>query len=291
MGIKRRGSGNNLMKKYGTAFKYHGLGNDFVLFDSIKSGRLISPEDARFICDRHFGVGADGVLTLLPSDRAEFYMHIYNSDGSVAEMCGNGIRCAVKHYVDMHNRMPTEKKIRVETKKGIQICDYIIKRGEVESVTVNMGSPVLSPEEIPVRSFSNQLSIKNGKRIIRGMAVSMGNPHFVSFGKYSEKDIYILGPFVEKHKLFPRHTNVELVKIRSKKEAEVYVWERGVGITLACGSGSCAVVVAGVMKGLLKADTYIKIRLPGGILNVKYDTKLNNVFMNGEAKRVFRIDF
>ncbi|MGB9600576.1 MAG: diaminopimelate epimerase [Myxococcota bacterium] len=279
------------MDKYGKAFKYHGLGNDFVLFDAIKSKRLISPEDARFICDRHFGVGADGVLTLLPSDKADFYMHIYNSDGSVAEMCGNGIRCAVKHYIDLYKRGNKGNEVRVETKSGIQVCNYIIKNGEVRSVTVNMGSPILLPEKIPVRSSSNLLKIKKGHGVIAGMAVSMGNPHFVSFGRYQGEDILEWGPYIERHRLFPRYTNVELVRIKSKQEADVFVWERGVGITLACGSGSCAVAVAGVKMGLLKANAFLKIRLPGGILNIKYDTERDIVLMNGEARRVFRIEF
>jgi len=275
--------------RFGRAYKYHGLGNDFVLFDSIKTGRLIKPRDAVFICDRHFGVGADGVLTLLPSKKADFYMHIYNSDGSVAEMCGNGIRCAVKHFVDTHR---TKAGIlRVETKKGIQICEYSRKGGEVESVVVNMGSPILEPRDIPVKSRDIQLKIKLGNNTISGMAVSMGNPHFVSFGNYSEKDIHKWGPHIEKHHLFPRHTNVELARLINRSEILLYVWERGVGITLACGSGSCATVVAGVKRGLVAPDRFIKVRLLGGDLYVKYDTGADVVYMRGTAKRVFGIDF
>jgi len=289
--IRIKESGNNDMKKYSIAYKYHGLGNDFVLFDSIESGRLINPEDAVFICNRHFGVGADGVLTLLPSEVADFYMHIYNSDGSVAEMCGNGIRCAVKHFVDLHNKSSKKRKIMVETAKGIQICTYSKKTGEVNKVTVDMGSPILEPEKIPVKSDSNMLIIKKDKRVIKGMAVSMGNPHFVSFGKFGSNDINDIGPFIERHPLFPRFTNVELVKIRNKREVDVYVWERGVGVTLACGSGACAVVVAGVKQGLLEGNVFVKVNLPGGFLLIKYDTSKNILIMNGEAKRVFRIEF
>ncbi|MCX7958993.1 MAG: diaminopimelate epimerase [Deltaproteobacteria bacterium] len=279
------------MRNFGSAYKYQGLGNDFVLFDALKSKRLISPKEAVFICNRHFGVGADGVLTLLPSGKADFFMHIYNSDGSVAEMCGNGIRCAVKHYVDFYGDSRRNNPVSVETAKGVQVCEYFRRDKEVDSVTVNMGSPVLEPEKIPVRSDSNIIRITKGNRIVEGMAISMGNPHFVSFGKFAPDDIYSLGPFIEKHPLFPRFTNVELVRVKGKREAEVSVWERGVGITLACGSGSCAVVVAGVIKGLLKPDVFIKVKLPGGVLRVKFDSSLNEVFMNGKAKRVFRIDF
>ncbi len=291
MAIRRRVNGNSHMKKFGKAYKYHGLGNDFVLFDSLKTGRLIRPGDAVSLCDRHFGVGSDGVLTILPSKKADFFMHIYNADGSVAEMCGNGIRCAVKHYVDFYRKGKGIRPVNVETLKGIQICDYSVRDNEVDTVTVNMGSPVLEPEKIPVRSAGNILKIQMRNRIIRGMAVSMGNPHFVSFGKFSPDDIHTVGPFVERHPLFPRFTNVELVRLKGRREADVSVWERGVGITLACGSGSCAVVVAGVKQNLLDKDVFVKVRLPGGILRVKYDTVRNIVLMSGEAKRVFGIDF
>jgi diaminopimelate epimerase len=277
------------MMKFGKAYKYHGLGNDFVLFDSIKSKKLISPKNAVFICDRHYGVGADGVLTLLPSRVADFYMHIYNSDGSVAEMCGNGIRCAVKHFVD--NYKINSKTIRVETKKGVQTCEYFLKNREVNYVLVNMGSPVFQPDKIPVNSKGNRLKIRMGKESISGFAVSMGNPHFVTFEKYSEKDVYRWGPYIEKHSFFPNHTNVEFARIISREEILLYVWERGVGVTLACGSGSCATVVAGVKEGLIAPNEFIKVRLPGGDLYVKYDIETDQVYMKGPARRVFGIEF
>lgn len=279
------------MINFKTGYKYHGLGNDFVLFDALNSRRLIRPKDAIFICDRHFGVGADGVLTLLPSERADFFMHIYNADGSIAEMCGNGIRCAVKHFVDFYRKGKEDKKVRVETLKGVQICDYSIKNGEVDTVTVNMGTPVLDPEKIPVDYSTNLINIKINKQVISGMAVSMGNPHFVSFGKFCPDDIYSIGPIIERHPLFPKRTNVELVNINGRRDVDVLVWERGVGITLACGSGSCAVVVSGVKKGILDSDVFVKVRLMGGMLRVKYNSFTNEVLMNGAAKRVFRIDF
>lgn len=277
--------------KIDKAYKYHGLGNDFVLIDSLNSGNLISSKEAVFLCDRHFGVGADGILTLLPSKRADFYMHIYNADGSVAEMCGNGIRCAIKHYVDFHKRGISTRRVAVETKKGVQYCEYSLKGGEVNEVTVNMGSPILDTSKIPVMSDSNLVKIKKGGRVINGMALSMGNPHFVIFNGALVKDILEIGPFLERHPLFPNFTNVEIVKIRSKEEADVTVWERGVGVTLACGSGSCAVVVAGVKQGLLKGDAFVRINLPGGVLKIRYDTKRDEVIMKGEATRVFKIEF
>ncbi len=280
-----------LLSYFGRAYKYHGLGNDFVLFDSIKSGRLIRPADAIRLCDRHFGVGADGILTLLPSRNGDFYMHIYNSDGSVAEMCGNGIRCAVKHFVDFYNKSKDKSEIRVETAKGIQICSYTGTRNGVESVLVNMGAPILEPSLVPVRSKGNEFKVKRGKNNLCRFAVSMGNPHFVIFGKFKDSDILTWGPFIEKHRLFPVRTNVEFATINNDRDVNLAVWERGVGITLACGSGSCATVVAGVKMGLIASDVFVKVKLPGGVLRVKYDIRLNTVFMNGPAERVFEIIF
>lgn len=275
------------------AHKYHGLGNDFLLFDSIKTGRLISAADARLLCDRHFGVGADGILTLLPSKRGDFYIHIYNSDGSVAEMCGNGIRCAVKYFVDFYLKKADDRDIRVETKKGIQICNYSRSSSsrEVDSVVVNMGAPILTPESIPVRSHKNDLTIRRGEKVITGFALSMGNPHFVLFGRFSKEDIGVWGPHIERHRLFPMHTNVEFARVNSRRDVDLSVWERGVGITLACGSGSCATVVAGVRKGIIASDVFVRVRLPGGILRVKYDTSLNVLLLKGPAERVFEIVF
>ncbi|MCX7944500.1 MAG: diaminopimelate epimerase [Deltaproteobacteria bacterium] len=279
------------MSKFSKAYKYQGTGNDFVLFDSIRSEALITPKEAIFLCNRHFGVGADGVLTLLPSKKADFFMHIYNADGSVAEMCGNGIRCAVKHFVDFYLGRGQRRTIIVETKKGVHTCEYSVDDKGVKTVIVNMGAPMLEPQKIPIKAERNTLTIKKGNRIVRGMALSMGNPHFVSFGDFNSEDVYVLGPFIERHSLFPRFTNVELANVKDKRNAEVFVWERGVGVTLACGSGACAVVVAGVKQGLLDGDVFVKVRLMGGVLKIKYDTKSNEVIMEGEVKRVFGIEF
>lgn len=273
------------------AHKYHGVGNDFLLFDSIKTGSLISAADARLLCDRHFGVGADGVLTLLPSKRGDFYMHIYNSDGSVAEMCGNGIRCVVKYFVDFYLKRADDRDIRVETKKGIQICNYSRSSRGVDSVVVNMGAPILIPESIPVRSHKNDLIIRRGGKVISGFALSVGNPHFVSFGRFSKEDIGVWGPYIERHRLFPMYTNVEFARVNNRRDVDLIVWERGVGTTLACGSGSCATVVAGVKKGIIASNVFVRVRLPGGVLQVKYDTSLDVLLLKGPAERVFEIVF
>jgi diaminopimelate epimerase len=262
----------------------HGLGNDFVIFEweELQGVKDIASFSKR-VCDRHFGVGADGVILVAPSDRAPFAMRIFNADGSEAEMCGNGIRCFAV-YLWKRGRV-ADREFPVDTKAGI-IVPQIKERNGKLAVRVNMGKPRLGASSIPINVDAEQVvdyPLQVGGKTFLLTAVSMGNPHAVIFdlpeewGKIGEK--------IEKHSLFPHKTNVEFVKVRNRKEALVKVWERGVGPTLACGTGACAVLVAGVLKGVLDRET--QIHLPGGTLLVSWPDNQSDVFMEGPAEEVF----
>lgn len=264
--------------------KMHGLGNDFVIFEweELQGVKDIASFSKR-VCDRHFGVGADGVILVAPSDRAPFAMRIFNADGSEAEMCGNGIRCFAV-YLWKRGRV-ADREFPVDTKAGI-IVPQIKERNGKLAVRVNMGKPRLGASSIPINVDAEQVvdyPLQVGGKTFLLTAVSMGNPHAVIFdlpeewGKIGEK--------IEKHSLFPHKTNVEFVKVRNRKEALVKVWERGVGPTLACGTGACAVLVAGVLKGVLDRET--QIHLPGGTLLVSWPDNQSDVFMEGPAEEVF----
>jgi diaminopimelate epimerase len=272
-------------------FKYHGLGNDFVVLDRTRSGGVPTAAAARAICDRHFGIGADGVLTLLPGEGADLRMHITNADGSEAEMCGNGIRCVAKHAVDFG--LAAGPDVRIATAGGLKICRTDRgPDGRVATVTVDMGAPILDRPAIPVAGTGRMVGepVAVGDRTFAVTAVSMGNPHAVIFGPPAEATVAFaarFGPALESRTaLFPRKTNVEFAAV-GPEGIDVAVWERGCGITLACGTGACATAVAAVVNGLAPEGRELPVRLPGGPLAITVAPGLARVHMRGPATLVF----
>ena len=270
--------------------KMQGCGNDFVIidFDEFLKLDMKITDAAKMLCDRHFGVGADGLIIPNTScEEADIGWFFYNSDGSTAQMCGNGMRCFAKYVYD--NKFVDKKMFSVKTLAGI-IKPEILDDGFVR---VNMSQPILEPEKIPFIPHHNlnyKMSVKN--MIFDGNAVSMGNPHFVIFVS-PEDDIMKFakeyGPIIETSAEFPEKTNVEFVKIKSYKKIELAVWERGCGITLACGTGACASVVAGILNGYI--ENSVEVQLPGGVVNVVWNGAPNkpegDVFLSGPAEYVY----
>ena len=267
--------------------KWQGCGNDFVLFDCRQDVPADYAKLAQQVCDRHYGVGADGILVVLPSDCADFRMRIFNTDGSEAEMCGNGIRCFARYIYDFG--LTDKTCFTVETGAGVLVPEIILENGQVTGVKVDMGEPHLLGEEIPVTGFDSQRVIDepltvDGKTY-RMTAVSMGNPHCVIFVDDAENfPIYELGRQFESHALFPKKTNTEFVEVKDRRHVRMRVWERGAAVTLACGTGSCATVVAGILND--KLDREAEVQLDGGRLIVKW-AENNHVFMTGPAELVF----
>ena len=267
-------------------WKYHGIGNDFVLIDGIGSDVEIDTERCRLICDRNYGVGADGVLFLLPGEDTDVSMRIINADGSEAEMCGNGIRCLAKHAYDFG--IVKKEEFTVKTLAGTMTTKVSIDGGKVITVKVNMGSPILEGRDIPIdydgRFIAQPFAVEGFN--LKGNAVSMGNPHFITFSDLSDNEIEKLGPILEAHPFFPNRTNVEFCKI---KDGDIYikVYERGANWTLACGTGACASATAAALNGLVPFDTPVDVRLPGGWLKVTVDKDLKYVYMEGPAELVY----
>lgn len=268
--------------------KMQGLGNDFIVIDFEEYNKIdISKSDlAQRLCDRHFGIGADGIIIVNPNtEKADISWFFYNSDGSIAQMCGNGMRCFAKYIYD--KKLVSKTKFSVETKAGIIIPEIV----DNETIKVNMSNPILNPVRIPSKTSTNlNFDIKAGDRFFNANAVSMGNPHCIIFTEEDTKKMALkYGPFIETHELFPEKTNVEFAKIISRKEITLDVWERGCGITLACGTGACATVVAAILNGL--CDNAVKVNLPGGKLFIEWFGTAQNpekdVFMSGDAKYVF----
>jgi len=269
--------------------KMHGIGNDFVVFECLKSeiAEETLPELARRLCDRRFGVGADGLILVLPSRVAHLRMRMFNPDGSEAEMCGNGIRCFAKYVYDRQHVNSTQ--MNVETLAGVKPLKLSTQGGKVTSVTVDMGVPGLAPEEIPVRVDGVESVVGYPLRVagrkLEFTAVSMGNPHAVIFlDNVSSFPVEKVGPEIENHKLFPRRTNVQFVQVVNSREIIVRTWERGAGITLACGTGACASVVAGALNKLTSRE--VLVHLPGGDLQVEWLGD-GRVLMTGPATEVF----
>ncbi len=267
--------------------KMHGLGNDYIYVNGF-SEEVKNPEElAVEISDRHFGIGGDGLVLILPSKIADFRMRMFNADGSEAEMCGNAIRCVGKYVYDRH--LTDKKVITVETLAGIKVLDLKVEDGVVKLVTVDMGEPILQPELIPVVAEENpvmQLDIEAKDRTFDFTCVSMGNPHAITYVEATEDfpvDYY--GPEIEVHPLFPKKTNVEFVQVINRKEINMRVWERGSGETLACGTGACATLVACVLNE--RTDREAILHLLGGDLQIKWDSETNHVFMTGPAETVF----
>ncbi len=267
--------------------KMHGLGNDFIVIDErekqIKTDFIGL---AKKLCDRHLGIGADGLIRVLPSKTGDYKMEIINSDGSVPEMCGNGIRCFAKFIYDNETKPKTEYK--VETGAGILIPVLDVKNKNVTGITVDMGEPILEPAKIPMVGYKENLnqSIRVFGEEYIFTAVSMGNPHIVIFGvDLKNLELNEVGPDLENHKAFPARTNVHFVNIISRNEIRVRHWERGAGETLACGTGACACVVAGVLGN--KLERVVTVHVPGGDLKIRWDEKTNHVFMQGPAETVY----
>lgn len=263
-----------------TFFKYQGLGNDFVVLDRRASGLDVDAALTRRLCDRHFGIGADGVLSILPEPGTAGRMVVHNADGSIAEMCGNGLRCVVKHLAERDAEQP--KTLQVATGAGVLDCELEWKANRVERVTVAMGPARLEASHLPNGGpFVDQL-IEG----IRGTAVSMGNPHLVLLDR-PHADAAIWGPRLETHPLYVDRTNVEFVQPRAEGGLNVVVWERGVGLTLACGTGACAAVAASAIAGRVPFDAWVPVALPGGLLEIKVAKDRSHVWLKGPVAFVF----
>lgn len=263
--------------------KMHGIGNDFILLDGFDRA-IPDPEGlARRLCDRHFGIGADGLILALPSDRADARMRILNRDGSEAEMCGNGVRCLGKFLYETGLCRITP--MQVETLAGVlTLALELGDDGAVRRVTVDMGIPSFDPVQIPVAAESNAVTLEAAGRSLRFFCVGMGNPHAVTFDLFPDDATFTaLGPLLERHPVFPRRCNIEFCRV-DEEGAQVRVWERGDGPTLACGTGACAVLAAGARQGLLPRRA--RIQLPGGALVIRWDDD-GHLFMTGPAEAVF----
>lgn len=269
-------------------WKYHGIGNDFVLVDGMAGDVEIDPEWCKKVCRRNFSVGADGVLYVLPGDDTDITMRIVNADGTEAEMCGNGIRCVAKYAYDQG--VVGKEIFTIDSKGGVKEARVSLgPDGKVSTVSVDMGAPTLNGKNIPIDHegrFIDQPFVIGSLRI-RGTAVSMGNPHFVTFSELAEGTIDRLGPEIEQHDFFPNKTNVEFCKMVDN-EIHVRVYERGAAWTLACGTGACASAVAAALIGLVPFDEAIGVRLPGGRLEVTVGKDLDYVILEGPAEFVFK---
>ncbi|GAB6090767.1 diaminopimelate epimerase [Spirochaeta dissipatitropha] len=271
--------------------KMHGLGNDYVYMNCLEKDIDNAPEVARFVSDRHFGIGADGLVLIKPSSRGTARMQMFNADGSEAEMCGNAIRCVAKFLHD--EGITAESRVVIETLAGDLPIDIIIENGSAVGARVNMGRPRLNGPDIPVAIQKNpvisepiSLTDIDDPRAegLQFTAVSMGNPHAVFFTEQvTDYQIHTLGPRLELHKLFPNRINVEFARVLNRGEIEMRVWERGSGETLACGTGACATAVAAHLNGL--TDRSVQLHLLGGTLHIEVTEE--TVFMTGPATRVF----
>lgn len=268
--------------------KVQGLGNDFVIINALEeNGFLNYFALAQKLCNRKFGIGADGLILILPSQTADIKMRIINSDGSEAEMCGNGIRCFAKYVYEQG--IISKTKMAVETLAGVIVPEIIFENNKVVSVRVDMGEPLLERSQIPMLGKPGRV-IKERLKVIDEefeiTTVSMGNPHCVIFVTDLNKiDIEKWGPLIETHPVFPRKINVEFVQVINLHEVVMRVWERGAGITLACGTGACATLTAGVLNNLLERKAIIK--LLGGELTIEW-AENNHLYMTGPAVEVFR---
>ncbi len=299
------------MKKFELNFtKMHGLGNDYIYVNCMKECPADPSGLSRRLSDRHFGIGSDGLVLIMPSEVADFRMRMFNADGSEAEMCGNAARCVGKYAYD--NGLTDKSKVTLETLAGIKTLLLTVKTGRVELVRVDMGEPVLKPDAIPAvcpkdaafpkgaalfeSAFPKGVEcpealflsqpVTVGDRTFHVTCVSMGNPHAVSYiDDVDGFPLDVYGPLMETHELFPKKINSEFVQVLDKQTLKMRVWERGAGETLACGTGACAAVVASVLNGLCGRKAVVK--LSGGDLTIEWDEKDNHVFMTGPAVKVF----
>lgn len=267
--------------------KMHGLGNDYVYMDAINQEIQDESSLAQFVSNRHFGIGSDGLILICKSDVADFKMRMFNSDGSEAEMCGNGIRCVGKFVYD--KGLTNKTTVTIETLAGIKTLILNTRDGKVETARVDMGEPVLEPNKIPVKSNENpvkNLKLKVEDREFTFTCVSMGNPHAIAVVESTAKfNVEKYGKVIEVDKVFPKKTNVEFIEIVDKNHIKMRVWERGAGETLACGTGACATAVACSLNKLTQRHVYIE--LLGGTLEIEWSEKDNHVYMTGPAVTVF----
>lgn len=275
--------------------KMEGLGNDYVYVNCFKETVPNPSELSIKISDRHFGIGSDGLILIKPSEVADFTMEMYNADGSQSEMCGNGIRCVGKYVYDYG--LTDKEEISVETLAGIKYLKFVIDRkdasdrGTVAMVTVNMGEPIFKSSEVPVDLGKELDMVLDYPVTIDGKeynitCVSMGNPHCIAFVEDTDSfPLEEIGPKFESNPIFPRRVNAEFVQVVSRDYLKMRVWERGSGETLACGTGTCATVVASILNGLTEEE--VTVRLLGGELIIKWDRETNLVYMSGPAKVVF----
>ena len=276
--------------------KMHGCGNDYVYVDCTKEVIPDIEATAIRVSDRHFGIGSDGLILIKSSEVADFEMDMYNADGSRGKMCGNGIRCVAKYVYD--HGLTNKTEITVDTQAGIKTLQLTVCDGKVSKVCVDMGEPILIPQEIPVKASVLGLADDRREAIVAQpftvanssydiTCVSMGNPHCITFIDEDVKSFPLesIGPLFEKHELFPEGVNTEFVNIIDKEHLRMRVWERGSGETLACGTGACAVAVASYLNGFTGRN--VDIELMGGHLEIAYDEATNHVFMTGPATEVF----
>lgn len=267
--------------------KSHGAGNDFVLIEDLADALRPDPDLVRALCDRRFGIGADGLIRIAPAAGADFFMDYYNADGEAAEMCGNGIRCLAKYVGD--RGLHDGSEMTVDTRAGAKgLTLYRDAAGGVERVRVDMGEPILEAARIPVRTDGDPLHepVEAEGFAFDAACVSMGNPHCVMFvDDLDALPFERLGPVVERHPKFPARVNAEFVQVLGPDAVRVKVWERGSGPTLACGTGACAVGVAGHLRGL--TGRAVSVHLPGGTLEVEW-TESGTVLMTGPVEEVFR---
>lgn len=267
--------------------KMQGCGNDYVYVNCFEEQVDNPKEVSRLVSDRHFGIGSDGLILIRPSEKADFWMDMYNSDGSGSEMCGNGIRCVGKYVYD--HGMTDKTTVTIESGGQIKTLELQVEKGRVEKATVDMGEPVTRPELVPV--VSDKEAVIAQRITVDGKdyemtCISVGNPHAVVFVEDTKAvEIEKTGPLFENHSLFPKRTNTEFVQVIDRRNINMRVWERGAGETLACGTGACASAYACILNG--KTEDEITVHLLGGDLNIRYDRESGHIFMTGPAVTVF----
>lgn len=268
--------------------KMHGAGNDYIYVNCFEE-KIENPEELSiWMSHRNFGIGSDGLILIMPSDKADFRMRMFNNDGSEGKMCGNGTRCVGKYVYD--HGLTDKEEITLETLGGIKILKLNVVNGKVATVVVDMGKAILDSELIPVVAEEKKVINKGiliGDQVYNITCVSMGNPHAVTFVKsVKELNLPVIGPSFEHHDMFPERVNTEFVEIVDSNNIKMRVWERGSGETLACGTGACASVVACVLNGYCEYDTPVNVELLGGVLQITYQ-KNGTVIMCGPATHVF----
>ncbi len=268
--------------------KMHGAGNDYIYVNCFEETVENPEQTAIRVSDRHFGIGADGLVLICPSEKADFFMDIYNADGSRAKMCGNATRCVAKYVYD--NKMTDREEITLETLSGIKVIKMTVENGKAASARVNMGEPILEGAKIPTKFdgetvVSQKLTIENKDYAVT--CVSMGNPHCIVYTEAPVRtlDLPRIGPNFENHPMFPDRINTEFIRVVSETELDMRVWERGSGETLACGTGACAAVVASVLNGYCGRGTDVKVNLLGGTLVINWSEN-GEVYMAGPAETV-----